>query len=134
MPRKSAEARAAAHYRAATAPHHPPKGLNPAARKLWREIVAGKAPDHFDPGSLPLLRLFVETSVAIETVPVHTTTHRRMLASLVQLATKLRLTPQAAIHRRDGRLSERTGPGVRRNRHGTPCLIGGRDFRPGDAP
>lgn len=117
MPRLSSAARAAAFFHVGRG-LPAPKGMSPRARQLWREIVAARAPDFFDHGSAGLLRLYCTLSVYAEAVEARLDAGdrrapgelRRTAASLVTLAVKLRLTPQA-VHRRDaGILSERGAP------------------------
>jgi hypothetical protein len=105
MPRKSPEARAAAAI-AATRPK-PPVDLPPAAAKLWTDIVADRAPGYFDPGSQPLLKAYVRCLVFLENAEVGSAPHRRLLSCAMTLATKLRLTVQANVHRRAGILDEK---------------------------
>ncbi len=64
MPRKSAEERAAAAWRARGKPAAPPKHLGRKARAIWREIVKSRPPDFFPTGILPLLEDFCVASVA----------------------------------------------------------------------
>lgn len=59
MPRKSAEALSAAHFRTAGKRPEPPAELSEGAKARWRSIVGCRAPDYFQAGSLDLLALFV---------------------------------------------------------------------------
>lgn len=63
MPRISAEARAAAAFRAGQAPPEPPKDLGAAASAVWRRIVADRPVDWFRPGSEELLGQFCRSVV-----------------------------------------------------------------------
>ena len=64
MPRKSAEERAAAAWRARGKPPPPPKHLGRKAKAIWREIVKSRPPDFFPTGILPLLEAFCVAAVA----------------------------------------------------------------------
>lgn len=117
MPRLSADARAAANFRTGGG-LPPPKGLSPQARQLWRAIVASRAPDHFDAGCAGLLRLYVVLLTYAEAVEARLAAGdrkapgelRRTAATLVTLATKLRLSVQAHIRRDAAILTERGAP------------------------
>src|SRR5437763_14405013 len=63
MPRISAEARAAATYRAGGKPPAPPKALGEEARAIWQAIVKERPVGWFDSGSLVLLRQYCGTTV-----------------------------------------------------------------------
>ena len=91
-------------------PPSPPAGLSPAAAKLWKEIVAARPAGYFDAGNLPLLKSYVVLLDILEKADVGSATHRRLLSSAVNLATKLRLTVQANVHRRAGILDEKPRP------------------------
>jgi hypothetical protein len=60
MSRQSAEERSASYFRAGKKPPEPTRGMTPAARRIWRDIVSGKPVDWFDSGSLPMLRIHCE--------------------------------------------------------------------------
>ena len=131
MPRQSADARAAAVFRAG-GHRPPPRGLPPRARALWREIVGCRAPDHFDPGSFPLLRQFcilaahTETLEAELAVDAHALEEMLAVArTMTTLATKLRLTVQSRVRYDAGALDERLPDPT------TPVsrLLGGRALR-----
>lgn len=115
MPRLSADARAAAAFRAGGQHPRPPKGMPKPAAKVWREIVEARPADFFQPGQLHLLELFccsVElqraTLKTLQAQPANDAAHKRMgrLATIIaSLATKLRLTissasrPDAAVNK-----------------------------------
>ncbi len=125
MPRKSAEDRAAAAWRARGKPSPPPKSLGRKARAIWREIVKSRPPDFFPTGILPLLEDFCVASVAardlataVEADPNDKATADAWISfAKVQatLATKLRLVNTAS--RSSGIHAEKGG--------GTHPLIGG---------
>jgi phage terminase small subunit len=125
MPRASAEARAAARHRAGGGePPGPPEWLTEAAAGIWRAICAAKPADWFDAGNRPLLAAYCATlarlrdlHVALAAMPVDAKGAafmeqrvQGMAGSAVMLATKLRLTVQAAVRRDAGILAEK-GPG-----------------------
>jgi hypothetical protein len=130
MPRQSPEARGAAAFRAGGAPLEPPH-LSKEAAALWLQVTACKPPDWFDPASAVLLEEFCEVSTHLRALYQHlarlrevgawaeaAVTERRWLrvgARLTTLATKLRLTPQAAVNRKSGLLAERGSPARKRN-------------------
>ena len=68
MPRQSADARAAAAFRAGSSHPKPPRGLTGRAKGLWLEIVRSKPIDWFDPGSFPLLRQYCVLAAYAEEV------------------------------------------------------------------
>ena len=70
MPRKSAEERAAAAWRARGTPPPPPKCLGRKARAIWRGIINSRPPDFFPTGILPLLEGFCVASVAARDLAV----------------------------------------------------------------
>jgi hypothetical protein len=122
VPRKSAEARGAALFLAGGTPPPPPADLEPAeAKQLWAAITSAFAPDRFDPGNHPLLAAYCETAVytkdlrravanAVIGTPEHAKLHRLLMSatnSLATLASSLRLSVQAAIDRKSGRITER---------------------------
>jgi len=134
MPRQSPEARAASLFLPGAQAPEPPADLAPAEAQLWLAIVQAKPAGWFDAGSLHLLTLYVRTAVLAARVaaaaaaaddvtsPASGRLCRRLVAlntSAVGLASRLRLTVQASVHRRSGMLSE---PGA-----GAPApLLGGR--------
>ena len=105
MPRKSPEARAGTTL-AAGKPPPPPASLSPAAAKLWKEIVEARPAGHFDAGSLPLLHSYCACLDHLPKADIGSAAHRRLLSCITTLATKLRLTIQANVHRRAGLLDE----------------------------
>ena len=106
MPRKSAEDRAAAAWRARGEPPPPPKHLGRKARAVWREIVKSRPPDFFPTGVLPLLEGFCVASVAtrdlaaaVEAAPSDKAAADAWISFAkvqVSLATKLRLVNTAS--------------------------------------
>ena len=106
MPRKSAEERAAAAWRARGKLPDPPKRLGREAKAIWREIVNSRTPDFFPIGILPLLEDFCVASVAardlsktVEANPADKTAADNWIAYVkvqVSLATKLRLVNTAS--------------------------------------
>ena len=119
MPRKSAEDRAAAAWRAGGEPPKPPKYLSRKAKALWREIVASRPADYFAPGATQLLESFVVASVAARELAPKIAADpgdrglaeafRRHSAVMATMATKLRLAVSSAIKPHSGRLTERGG-------------------------
>jgi hypothetical protein len=113
-------------------PEHP-KYLSSEAKSLWVDIVSSKPPDWFDAGSYPLLGMYVdlvvvakELAIQRSAVPVLDREAARLesrwlktVAVTLNLAVKLRLTPQAKIDRRSGMLNE---TGLSRS-----SLLAGRD-------
>ncbi len=124
MPRASAEGRAGAALRSGAVPPAAPLGLGVRAAEIWRAVVAAKPADWFDAGALPLLRQYCVTAAQAEAVdvvlsaadpadPLTGEIEKRLVklnGSCTTLATKLRLSVQAAVDRRSGMLGER-GPG-----------------------
>jgi len=134
MPRQSPEARSAAAFLTGVQAPEPPADLLPGEVKLWVEIVQSKPAGWFDAGSLLLLELYAYTAIQAARVaaalsdvgdigsPVAGRLCRRLVAlnnSTVGLASRLRLTVQATVHRKSGMLSE---PGAGE----TDPLLGGR--------
>jgi hypothetical protein len=138
MPRHSAEERAAAFYRAGKKPATPPRGISPAARRIWRDIVNSKPVDWFDVGSLQLLRLHCENVAAANEVSARLSTaevgstefsrcaaNAKMLGSAIATsARQLRLTVQHAIEYHERTKLREVKPAPRRN--GADNLTGGR--------
>ena len=124
MPRSSAEERAAKAYRAGGKRPAPPAFLGKEAAATWRKIVAAKPLGWFDEGNLPLLALYCATleqarlvaarvgATGVSDKGAHGLEIRLMglNGSCVTLASKLRLTVQAAVNRHSRMLDER-GPG-----------------------
>lgn len=125
MPRKSAEERAAAAWRARGKPPPPPKCLGRKAKVVWRQIVKSRPPDFFPTGILPLLEGFCVASVAtrdlaaaVEAAPSDKAAADAWIGFakvMATLATKLRLVNTAS--RSSGIHDEKGG--------GTHPLIGG---------
>ncbi len=117
MPRKSAEERAAAAWRARKPPS-PPKTLSRAARATWREIVRSRPPDFFPTSILPLLEAFCvaagavrDLSPAVEADPADreaADAWQSYAKVMVSLATKLRLVNTA---KRDSGIHSEAGGG-----------------------
>lgn len=124
MPRASAEARAAAAFRAGAKRPAPPAWLCAEAAAHWRRIVGDKPIGWFDAGSLPLLAQYCATLVrarqlaeAVAAVPPDAKGAQALEVRLmgvngscISLATKLRLSVQAGVDRKSRLLDER-GPG-----------------------
>lgn len=134
MPRISVEARAAAAHRAGSRHPKPPGHLKGRARVLWREIVASKPLDYFDPANQGLLARFCALSSYAEWLEVRLADDptaaladelRKTSAVTGVLAVRMRLTVQATVDRKSGQLDEK-GPGQ------VLHLIGGQAFRPQD--
>jgi hypothetical protein len=120
MPRRSAEEKAAAFYRVRTRAVEPPRGMSAAARRAWREIIASKPVDWFDPGSLQLLRLHCEAiaganklAADLRKLPAGSREFTRgcaawkaMYASAMSTARALRLTTQQAVESRSAKITE----------------------------
>ena len=127
MPRQSVEARAAAAWRTGRVTPEPPSYLSARGKSLWLDILASKPPDWFDAGSLPLLAMYVVAIEIAEDLAVRRSglpstpendklaarlerRHQRAIVAMVQLATKCRLSVQAAVDRRSRMLDERGSP------------------------
>jgi hypothetical protein len=133
MPRQSVEARAAAFWRQGRVLPEPPEYLPDRARSLWASIVSCKPPDWFDEGNYPLLAMYCDLAATAEALTAQRDAlpvlhreaarlrrqHLATVAAMCTLAVKLRLTPQQAIHRRSGLLSEPGSRGL-----GSPLLRG----------
>ena len=120
MPRISAEARGVSAFQPNAKPHMAPKTLTPDERKVWYDIVNSKPHDWFDAGSLILLERYCvlavdarEMTAQMRAAPnaslrsiirkelVHTT------VAIGNIATRCRLSVQAAIDRRSMVLDEK---------------------------
>lgn len=113
MPRASAEAVAAARFRASPAGRHPepPKGLSEDAASIWREVVECRPVDFFRPGALHLLETFCVTMAAFrENAALLAQDAQnddviarvsKLSGSLTTLATKLRISVQASTRPED---------------------------------
>lgn len=122
MPRISSESKSGAVYRRSLAGKSlvPPPHLPAAAKELWRQIVASKPRDRFDPGNEPLLEAFCflavharsvrrELAAVAVTSPECAKVERRLnglTKTLGTLASSLRLSVQAKVDRRSGELDE----------------------------
>ncbi len=127
MPRQSAADRSGALYRAGVLPPEPPARLDQEAAQIWRDVVASKPVDRFDAGACVLLEEFCQAAVHTRALNRKITALRkrhdwfeldaferravRATARLTMLATKLRLSIQAAVDRRSRALDEK-GPGA----------------------
>lgn len=123
MSRQSAESRAAAAYRAGSAPPAPPRHLSKQAAAIWVEIAASKPADWFDAGARILLENYCETAVHARGIAKRLAHLRKssaweeakpwekrlalMSTTLTTLATKLRLSVQALVDRRSRGILER---------------------------
>ena len=90
------------------------------AAKLWRDIAGDRPPDWFNPASLRLLRRFCRTAVyaerlhdQLDTVQIGGEAAALLLkqvllanTSLGVLAAKMRLSTQAVVDSRSGKLTE----------------------------
>jgi hypothetical protein len=125
MSRQSVEDRAASVWRAGGEPPTPPARLKGEARKLWITITADLAVDHFRPANHELLAQFCEmcadarrlAEVLATLEPTerayaaHLRSRLRLATNIRDLAKTLRITPQAGIDRKSGRLAERGAVG-----------------------
>lgn len=123
MPRISAEARSASALRAGAAPPEPPKHLSKEAAEVWRAVAASKPADWFDAGAQLLLEQLCETAIHGRAVAKKLRDFRKsgawdeckpwekrlalMATTISTLCTKLRLSVQAVMDRRSGRVGER---------------------------
>jgi phage terminase small subunit len=121
MPRASAEARSAATWRAKGEWPAAPAYLSREAKKLWKQIVEARPADYFQPGSLQLLEQFCETMVtqriALENMAtvardpdalaLAVKTMKDLAAVLNSTALKLRISIQAEVDRKSGKLDEK---------------------------
>jgi hypothetical protein len=138
MPRKSAEERGAAMYRARGTYAGPPSTLSQPGKRLWRSLITARPIDHWSPAMLLLLRHAVETSIAADRVSVALRKEAdladeramkltRALCSLntnlTGLLTRMRLTPQSQHTRRETGFNNETG--------GLHPLLGGAAWRQG---
>ncbi len=139
MPRASAEAKSAAIWRAGVEHPTPPTYLSREARKLWREVVECRPADYFRPGSLQLLEQFCEVAIAQRanlrllaanpTDPGAIKAAKDLAAILTATALKLRISIQAEVDRKSGRLDE-TEPTPRgRKAETSDLLYGGKVVR-----
>lgn len=130
MARQSAEAKAAAALRVGNGRRpEPPAELPEAAAVVWRGIVGARPVDWFAAGNLELLATYCRLVVvsrdllaAVEAAPDDDTAVARMTkvaAGMLTIATKLRLTVQANINRKDRILDETRPEG------GPTKLLGG---------
>ena len=133
MPRHSAEERSAASWRADGKHPVPPGYLSREAKKLWREIVGARPADYFQPGSLQLLEQFCETMVAQrvalenmaavardpDALALAVKTMKDLAAVVNSTAIKLRISIQAEVDRKSGKLDEREQEAK------APTLLGG---------
>lgn len=130
MPRVSAEARAASSWRNGGIAIDPPKRLSAEAKALWREIVEDRPSDFFRPGAHELLAQFCEVSVAQRAalaelallnqasgdesemvdralaMPAVVKRVRELGAVVLSTAAALRLSVQAEVDRKSGKLTE----------------------------
>jgi hypothetical protein len=129
MPRISAEARAASAYEAVRRRPGPPKDFSPQEINLWRDIIRSKPAGWFDAGSLPLLEQYcrsipIASDAAKEAKSLDKDAVSRLATlntSIAMLATKLRLSVQAAVDRRN-RILDEEGAGEKAGDH----LLGGK--------
>jgi hypothetical protein len=129
MPRISAEARAAAVWRAGgRSQRKPPPHLSPGARRVWKEIVEDRPEDYFRPGSLHLLEMLC---VVIELArqlapqiddPAVAVRYLKLSATTALLCQKLRLSIQSSTRLEAGILNE---PGAPKKVAGKDVLFGG---------
>ena len=101
-------------------PPAPPVQLSVAARRVWRDIVASRAPGYFDAGSLPPLESYCVAVVAsraamawLDAAPPGTREGKAACAAVVKLTmmmcsvgTKLRILPSSKWRADGGRLDE----------------------------
>ena len=134
MPRMSAEARGAATFQPDVKPHAAPENLTQDEQKVWYDIINSKPVDWFDQGSLVLLEryccLVVDVRVLTEQVRTAATPLLRSFARkelnqttmvMGNIATRCRLSVQAAVDRRNKILDEK-GAGAKAD----DKLLGGR--------
>ena len=141
MPRLSPEARFGAALRAGLSPPQPPADLSKEAADAWRTIVSAFPADRFDPGNYGLLARYCRTLVYAAKVhdelekheigtDQHGKLHRQLMSannSCGSLATLLRLTVQARVDRRSGKIEERH---IRARPWDDNPLLGGQAVRP----
>jgi hypothetical protein len=143
VPRLSAEARRAASLSKSSGSVSPPRHLTKDGKRLWRDIVSAKPVDWWNPGALALLAQFCELSASQELLIIKLRSLNeqefldpdeedeadvlsarlekriiRLSTTLATLATKLRLSVQAGVDRKSGKLNE---PGSK----GSSPLLGG---------
>jgi hypothetical protein len=117
MPRKSAEDRAAAYWRAGGKPPPPPDILSTSAKALWRKIVGSKPYDYFEPAAQELLAQYCELCITqrlnfeqLRRDPLNPEWQQlsaRLQAPINSLAVKLRLSPSAVLSKKHGILDEK---------------------------
>jgi phage terminase small subunit len=117
MPRKSAEDRSAAAWRAGGKPPRPPDVLSSDAKALWRKIANTKPYDYFEPAAQELLAQYCELCVTqrinlqmLRREPLDEQWQKqaaRLQTAINSLAVKLRVSPSAFLSKKDGRLDER---------------------------
>jgi hypothetical protein len=123
MPRKSPEDRSMNVFRLPKPPPEPPADLTPEGKTIWRETVRERPGDWFSPVSTRLLLILVQQLVACgdlqrlydaqEDYRMAAVILKQLLSvssNCANIASKLRLTPQALVDRRSGRITE-SGPG-----------------------
>jgi hypothetical protein len=117
MPRRSAEDRAAAHYRVGCKPPRPPDILSADAARLWRKIVGSKPYDFFEPAAQEILAQFCEICITqrlnfktLARDPLNEERQRcisRLQATINSCAVKLRLSPSTVLSKKHAILSEK---------------------------
>ena len=124
MARISSTELAAANFRALGKHPAPPSSLNEDTRQIWNEIVSARPVDFFSPGNLQLLENYCRSLVNLrrandflDQIQVEDAGDfadqvrvvAKLTGTVVQLATKLRLSVQNIHHRKSGILTERSG-------------------------
>ena len=124
MARMSAQAKAAATWRASASPPAKPKWLAGPAASLWEAIVSDRPADHFRAGSHPLLAMYCHLVAQLERelqgrelAIDEQLKAQTALLQLGRMADKLRLTPAANVGLKSGARAERGSP--------TAKLLGG---------
>jgi hypothetical protein len=123
MPRISAEARGAAALRAGGKVPEPPESLSDAAKAVWRDVAGCKPSDWFDAGSMILLKDYCNAAVHADEISRRMDVLRQAEAwgeladwekraalcttRMTGLATKLRLSVQAAVEWHSRKIGEK---------------------------
>jgi phage terminase small subunit len=132
-----AEERSAGLWRAASKHPAAPRYLSRDARNLWKQIVEARPADYFQPGSQQLLEQFCETMVSQrvalaemaqagndpDRLALAVKTMKNLATVINSTAIKLRISIQAEVDRKSGKLDEKE-PDLAK-----PSLLGGRKLR-----
>jgi phage terminase small subunit len=152
MARRSSEDISASMWRAGGEPPPPPEYLSPAAKVEWWAVVNDRPPDFFRASNFGVLASYCTILVAAKRLFAYFERREisandynatiaevsKLSSTLLNYASRLRLTPSSEIDRRSGKLAEHGPPddpdgvlfgdAIKRSR-----LLGGYATRPGKA-